>query len=101
MELSSSRRSLPQLETTSVGNTAQPQQMISFLDAHVESLLGQTLIKVKKNNNKKKKLKENWNKNLLFQGNLLADGHLPTLYNERLLLLVVNVVTRFELEQIS
>lgn len=100
MELSSSRRSLPQLETTSVGNTAQPQQMISFLDAHVESLLGQTLIKVKKTTTKKK-LKENWNQNLLFQGNLLADGHLPTLYNERLLLLVVNVVTRFELEQIS
>lgn len=73
MELSSSRRSLPQLETTSVGNTAQPQQMISFLDAHVESLLGQTLVKVKKN--KKKKLKENWNQNLLFQGNLLTDGH--------------------------
>lgn len=70
MELSSSRRSLPQLETTSVGNTAQPQQMISFLDAHVESLLGQTLVKVKK-----KKLKENWNQNLLFQGNLLTDGH--------------------------
>lgn len=100
MELSSSRRSLPQLETTSVGNTAQPQQMISFLDAHVESLLGQTLIKVKKTTTTKK-LKENWNQNLLFQGNLLADGHLPTLYNERLLLLVVNVVTRFELEQIS
>lgn len=100
MELSSSRRSLPQLETTSVGNTAQPQQMISFLDAHVESLLGQTLIKVKKTTTKKK-LKENWNQNLLFQGNLLADGHLPTLYNERLLLLVVNIVTRFELEQIS
>lgn len=100
MELSSSRRSLPQLETTSVGNTAQPQQMISFLDAHVESLLGQTLIKVKKTTTKKK-LKENWNQNLLFQGNLLADGHLPALYNERLLLLVVNVVTRFELEQIS
>lgn len=54
MELSSSRRSLPQLETTSVGNTAQPQQMISFLDAHVESLLGQTLIKVKKTTTKKK-----------------------------------------------
>lgn len=53
MELSSSRRSLPQLETTSVGNTAQPQQMISFLDAHVESLLGQTLIKVKKTTTKK------------------------------------------------
>lgn len=100
MELSSSRRSLPQLETTSVGNTAQPQQMISFLDAHVESLLGQTLIKVKKTTTKKK-LKENWDQNLLFQGNLLADGHLPTLYNERLLLLVVNVVTHFELEQIS
>lgn len=48
MELFSSRRSLPQLETTSVRNTAQPQQMISFLDAHVESLLGQTLVKVKK-----------------------------------------------------
>lgn len=47
--------------------------MISFLDAHVESLLGQTLVKVKKN--KKKKLKENWNQNLLFQGNLLTDGH--------------------------
>lgn len=57
MELSSSRRSLPQLETTSVGNTAQPQQMISFLDAHVESLLGQTLVKVKKNKKKKTKRK--------------------------------------------
>lgn len=57
MELSSSRRSVPQLETTSVGNTAQPQQMISFLDAHVESLLGQTLIKVKKTSTKRTKKK--------------------------------------------